>query len=118
VLWVIAVLAGCATTAKYENVLNSWVGSSEIDLIRAWGPPQQAYNSGESRFITYTNSSNIYMPGVSPSYTTTYYGNTAYTTSSGGSPAQNIPLSCTTTFELKNGVILSWQWQGNHCVAR
>lgn len=29
----------------------------------------------------------------------------------------NVALSCTTTFELANDVIMSWSWRGNHCVS-
>ncbi len=30
-LGIIVLTAGCATTAKYEETINSWVGSKEID---------------------------------------------------------------------------------------
>lgn len=30
-------LTGCAVRANYENVLNSWVGATEMDLVRKWG---------------------------------------------------------------------------------
>lgn len=36
-----AILSACATTANYEKILQSWVGSEEIDLIRKWGPPNK-----------------------------------------------------------------------------
>lgn len=111
-------LAGCATTAKYEKVLNTWVGSSEKDLVRKWGPPQGVYESDGTRYLTYNSSRNLFMPGVAPTYTTQYVGNTAFTSASGGMPAQNIAMSCQTTFELTNGLITSWRWQGNDCTAQ
>lgn len=30
-------LAGCTVRANYENILNSWVGATEMDLVRKWG---------------------------------------------------------------------------------
>lgn len=112
-----AVLIGCATTGKYQRVLSSWVGGSEIDLVRSWGAPQQVYETGGVRFITYVKGGNVHVPAVAPTYQTTYIGNTAYTNAVGGAPAQNIQLSCQTTFEVRDGIITSWRWQGNNCVS-
>jgi len=121
-IFVIAILmlalTACATTAKYEKILNSWVGSEEIDLVRKWGPPQQVYESGGIKFLTYSSTRNVYIPGTAPNYTTTFIGNTAYTTKTGGSPAYNIGMQCVTTFEIMQGRIIRWRWQGNDCTAR
>lgn len=111
-------LAGCATTANYEKILNSWVGATELDLIRKWGPPRQSYEAGDSKFLVYSSSRNVYIPGTAPAYETTVIGNTAYTNPVGGTPGQNIGLSCQTTFEVSSERIVSWRWQGNDCKAR
>ena len=112
------ITTACATTANYEKILSSWVGANEIDLVRSWGAPDNQYESSGTKFLTYQRTSNIYMPGTSPTYTTTVIGNTAYTSSSGGSPAYNIHMSCKTTFEVKNERIVNWRWEGNGCKAR
>jgi hypothetical protein len=111
-------IVGCATTANYEKILSSWVGAKEIDLVRAWGAPDNQYESSGTKFLTYQKSNNIYMPGTAPTYSTTMIGNKAYTSSSGGSPAYNIQMFCKTTFEVKNERIVSWRWEGNGCKAR
>lgn len=111
-------ITGCATTANYEKKLASWVGESELDLVRSWGPPQQIYETGGRKFLLYTNARSVFIPGTAPSYTTNIIGNTAYTHRVGGSPAQNINLSCQTIFELENERVVSWRWQGNSCKAR
>ena len=108
-------LAGCATEQNYKNMLNTWLGIDEIDLIRKWGPPANSYEVGSSKFIIYSSTGNMYLPGTSPTYTTNIIGNTAYTTSYGGTPAQNIQLSCETTFELQNGKVVNWSYKGNNC---
>ena len=110
-------LVACATTANYEKILSTWVGSSEIELIRKWGPPQQSYETNGKKFITYVRTRNVYIPGTNPSYTTTYIGNTAYTNTVAGTAGQNIGMSCKTTFELENDRITSWRWEGNDCTA-
>lgn len=111
------ILSGCATTKGYEQRLNSWMGASEANLIRSWGVPKNVFNSGGRRYFVYNSSRNIYIPGTSPTYTTTIYGNTAYTTSSGGSSPTNINMQCETTFEIQNGRVSSWRYRGNDCKA-
>lgn len=110
-------LSACATEAKYQRNLNTWLGSTELDLVRQWGAPQQAYEAGGSKFLVYSSSDSMYIPGQAPSYTTNVYGNTAYTTPTGGYAAQSIALSCVTTFEVANGLVTNWTYNGNNCVS-
>lgn len=110
-------LVGCATTANYEKILNSWIGYTELELIRKWGPPQQSYEAGGIKFLVYSSSRNVHIPGATPSYTTTVIGNTVYTNQVGGTPDQNIGLNCQTTFEISGERVVSWRWQGNDCTA-
>ena len=58
------------------------------------------------------------LPGTSPSYTSTVIGNTVYTHQTGGSDPVDIPLTCSTNFTVVNGIVKSWQFQGNNCVSR
>jgi len=102
ILIVLMLISGCATTEEYKKIVESWVGSSEIALIRGWGPPQQSYESGGTKFLVYNSSRNVYLAGTSPTYTTTVIGNTAYTNSSGETPSQNLNFSRQTTFEITN----------------
>ncbi len=111
------VLAGCATTANYEAMLNSWMGLPEVELVSGWGPPIQAYEVGGKKFLTYSSQRNVYVPGVAPTLQTTFVGNTAYTSSIGGSPSQNIGLACRTTFEIQYDKVRSWKYEGNDCKA-
>lgn len=110
-------LAACATTANYEKILNSWIGADELDLLRRWGPPQNVYESGGRKFLTYSSARNVYIPGTDPTYTTTVIGNRAYTTQTGGTPGENLGLSCITTFEVASSKVVSWHWKGNDCIA-
>lgn len=113
------VLSACATTTKYEAILDSWVGSTESSLVQAWGAPQGVYEAPDgTRVLTWIDSANVFVPGTAPNYTTTVYGNTAYTTSSGGSPAMNLNYSCKTDMTIKTGKVHTWRWEGNNCVAR
>lgn len=111
-------LTSCATTQKYETVLDSWVGSSEEKLVSLWGPPDSVYViSNTKKMLTYSSASNVILPGSAPHYTTNYIGNTAYTTSYGGSSPISVDLSCKTSFTVDKGQITQWRWEGNNCVS-
>ena len=117
-LVMVLTLWGCATTANYEKMLTTWVGAPEIDLYRSWGSPDGQYEVSGSKFVTFTRGGNMIMPGTSPTYQTTFIGNTAFTNAYGGSPALNIQLTCRTVFEIRNERVVSWRWEGNNCKAK
>lgn len=111
-------LSGCATTANYEKILSSWVGSSESSLISSWGPPSSVYESDGIKYLTYRKSSSGYIPGAAPSYQTTFVGNTAYTTPVGGYSGFAYNNNCSTTFTVNNKTITNWRYEGNACRSR
>jgi len=108
----------CATTANYEKILESWVGSNVNDLVNSWGYPTSTFKAPNGNTVySYSSSGSYTMPTNS---TTTYnaYGNTLYgnTTTTGG---QTLNFSCQTYFEVNDGnVITTWKWKGNNCTAR
>lgn len=110
-------LIGCATTAGYEQMLNSWVGAPEVELVRKWGPPANTYETAGSKFIVYRHGRNMFMPGTPGTTTTQFVGNTAYTTTSPGIAPMNLSFSCETNFEIREGRVFSWRYNGNDCLA-
>ena len=108
-------LSACATQEDFEAKLSSWVGHSGSELISSWGPPHRVYESGGQKYLTWSSSGTMVIPGSSPSYNTTFIGSTAYTTPIGGSSPMAINLSCEKTMTLENGYITTWRWQGNNC---
>jgi len=100
-LFFVLLLTACATTgepttANYERMLQKWVGSSEDQLVAAWGPPVSTYitDSG-SKLLTFGGTRGaVFLNGMM------------------------IPVSCITTFMLTNGVVTNWRWQGNGCRAK
>jgi len=117
-LLLVFLLLGCATTAGYEKKLASFNGATELELVRAWGPPQQTYETDGFKFLTYSSSRVISVPGMAPNYTTTMTGNTAHTQRVGGYGGMTASKSCQTTFELKDGIVVSSKWKGNDCKSR
>ena len=112
------VLSGCATTQNYEKMLSSWVGQPVSAVVAQWGPPDSEFVNEGTRYLTWYKSGQIYMPPSSPTYTTSFVGNTAYTTTVGGMPGYNLWFSCKTTFIVQDGHVTKWRWEGNDCLAR
>lgn len=115
---VLTLLAGCATTAKYEENLQGWIGKPEQDLVRAWGAPNSVYATGGIKFLTYAKTRQGYVPGMTPSYQTQVIGNTVVSTPVGGSPGHAYTRQCDTTFEVSAGVVSSYRFEGNACKAK
>ena len=57
------------------------------------------------------------MPGTPPSYNTTIIGGTAYTTAVGGTSATTKTSYCTTTFRVRDEMVVSYSIKGRGCVA-
>ncbi|WP_350297087.1 hypothetical protein [Limnohabitans sp. Rim8] len=130
-------LGGCATTANYEKLLKSWVGSNVDNLVMRWGPPANSYPlSSGGRVLEYSNQRNIQLGGYTTTVPQTTYntgsaniygtGGSAYGTYSGTSttyvqkttPVQNFAMQCITRFTVDaQGTITKWAWQGNDCKA-
>lgn len=114
---VLLTLAACGTEAGFKKMAGSWIGSTEQQLVANWGPPNGFYESGNTRYLSYARSRTGYVPGTSPTYQTTIIGNTAYTTSYGGSPGYSYTNQCTLTFTVTNGVVAGYRYEGNACRA-
>jgi len=98
-----AALAGCATTANYEKILASWVGSNVDMLIASWGPPQSSADLSNGGKVLKYFSSNTTVT------TQNYFGVWVSTPQT---------YSCQTLFTIDaSGVITKWKWAGNSCKA-
>lgn len=122
---------GCASTENYEEILQSWVGKHEDQLINAWGVPNGTHTmTSGKKVIEYRDNRTAQMGGYT--YTapqTTYhsgsvYGGGAYGGYSGTSttyttqttPTYNVNLSCKTRFTIgESGYVQKWSWEGNNC---
>ena len=63
-LVLIMLVSGCATTAKYEAKLNTWIGVSEDSLIASWGAPDIVYNmTSGKKAIAYVHRNTIRTGG-------------------------------------------------------
>ena len=52
-IFVFSLLGGCLKTS--QDVISTWEGSSEGELLLKWGAPDRTAESGGIRFLTYKN---------------------------------------------------------------
>ena len=90
---------GCATTEKHEATLDTWLGSTEDELVAAWGIPDGTYQSGTDKYLIFQSRSAYTAAGVGDLAPTTYN------------------LHCKTVFTITDRLVSNWQHQGNYCVA-
>jgi hypothetical protein len=96
VLW----LSGCATTAKYEANLNSWVGNDANNLFNSWGYPAYSFDA--------PNGNKVYVYESKRNYTMPTYPNSSH----------SVYYWCKTFFEVdSSNRIVRWRWEGNYCKA-
>lgn len=108
-------LSGCGFPKGYKEAMSSWIGADERQLLANFGPPNRAYESGGTKYLTWSSSKNVTIPGQDPYYTSTVVGNQVYTQSYGGTDDTNINLRCEFTFVIENGRVTTWRAKGNNC---
>ncbi len=109
-----ALVSGCATSAKLERKLDSWVGTPAEELIEAWGYPSRQFKkpNGDMVYIYDQKSYN-----TTPVITTSRVSNSGYINSysSGGNVIES---ACEIVFEMDPfDRISTWSYRGNHCVS-
>ncbi len=121
-LALLATLAGCAYPGTQRVAgLNALVGKPESDLVRVYGVPSRAFDTGGSRFLAYHSSRIATIPGAGgfyggwgggwgPGFGPAWGGGWG-----GGFPPEITQRDCETTFELTAGVVKSWTLRGNDC---
>ncbi len=118
VLTLVLTISACATTAKYEEILQLWVGHDVNKLVNSWGYPQSSFEAPNgNKVYVYGNSGSFTMPTQT---NTTYnvVGNSVYgnSTTTGG---QTLNFWCRTYFEVdSSNTIVTWRWEGNRCTSR
>ena len=110
-------LIGCATTAGYKKILDTWIGASESNLIGAWGVPTNSYQSGSVKYLSYSTGRTVNIPGTQPTYTTICTYGFCTSSPSGGSSGYTLNFNCETTFQISGGRIISYSFRGNDCTA-
>jgi hypothetical protein len=102
-------VAGCGPnpTELHQALVQSLVGHSEADAVRALGVPSRTADTGGYRFLQWDVQRQVVYPG-DWGYG---WGPPGY----GGVPPVSVDQSCQTMLELQNDRVLTWQMRGNGC---
>ncbi len=100
----ILALTGCAS--KINEMMSSWVGSHQSDLIAQWGPPHRVTGDGQggSILIYYQQVDLGQEPGK---ITTDMMGNATYTV-----PERRGYQRVRMFYVNTHGIIYNWRWRG------
>jgi hypothetical protein len=130
-LIIIFFIVSCATTAKYEKLLDTWKGGNVNDLVSQWGAPSSSYKmSNGNTILTYMRSRSGSIPIYNQPQRTTHqgtiYGSGGMTNYSGTSTSSYgtttympVTWSCKTEFTVDSrDIIINWRFLGNSCVSK
>jgi len=122
-----ALLAGCATEAKFAARLDDYIGKPESAIIGKMGPPDRSHAMADgSRVLQWRASRTVHMTfpgGTTPvrTETTGTIGNKAFdatSTTHAPAPPTIIPIeqSCTLNVTIDPaGRVTAWSASGNNC---
>lgn len=116
----ICLLLAGTVRADYQEQVSSWMGHSTEELVQTIGyPTRQMLSPAGNMVYIYERSSSAYVAGYqmpSQTYSTTIGPFQQSNTVNGTTlPGYSIPLSCTTSFEIQNSIIVGWSFRGNSC---
>lgn len=97
----IILITSCTSTQKYEEILQTWIGHTDEELIEKWGVPDVVYPTSYGKLLMYRKDKGSSGYGQN-------LGNMTYVSST--------HYYCKTTFTLNNeNKITKWSWEGNNC---
>ena len=118
---------GCANSpnreAAYESWLAPWQGASEESLIARWGKPTAEESAGASKHLSYVVIRSDRPTGSTLGISIGGFGigGGGHTAVGGGvgvtAPLNAAPATCTTTFLVEGGKVVSWVFEGAGCEA-
>ena len=118
---------GCAAPmgsmdARYEASLLRWQGATRAQLEASWGRPALAQATPDGEVLTWivrTDIDDRAISGAPPIVAVSRMGGTGatVTTASPMLTAPPVPITCTTSFVLKDGRVAAWKFEGLGCGA-
>ena len=116
-------LTGCATSANYQKMLQTWHGKNINEFINVWGYPNRTMKApNDNTVYVYQYKRINHFPGYrTPTYTAvkTHGGQTSITQYGGQYiPGNTYRYQCTTWVEFdKQKTIVRTLFRGNDCTA-
>ncbi|MGN6528672.1 MAG: hypothetical protein ACTHL8_19950 [Burkholderiaceae bacterium] len=117
-------VAGCASgasmDARYDQSLARWKGEPRERLLAAWGAPNlEERRPDGTTVVVYVVHHDIENRPQGPSVATTIdsHGRAVTLMTPEALSAPVVPVTCTTRFVLRGGVVESWTFDGLACGA-
>jgi hypothetical protein len=116
-------LAGCAVPSPAQRrLLDSMIGRTPVDVVRAFGVPTRTYSAEGHSFLAYIDNQTGYIPGTpGPGWGGGYgwgggWGGGGWGWGGwGGFPPSYYTSTCQTTFEVVGDKVASWAMRGDGC---
>lgn len=109
----VVVLSGCAMKmADYDNLMDSWIGANQDDLISAWGIPTKTLELRDSIIHEWIYESS-YTTNDTRQITTDIFGNTK--TIGQGPSTVSIYCKLTVMVNKQNYLVRSLKYKGRDC---
>jgi hypothetical protein len=119
-----AATAGCASRAsmdaRYDQSLARWKGAPRERLAAAWGTPRlEERRPDGTTVLVYVVHHDIENrpPGPSVATVTDTHGHATTVMTPQALSAPVVPVTCTTRFVLRDGLVESWTFDGLACGA-
>lgn len=116
ILGLLLLLTGCVNggNADFTSNLNNWVGNTPSVLVAEWGNPNTLSEvDAGTQIYTYILQSNN---GTSDPYQN-QVAYSAIEENLGNNPDENPVYYCQVSFIINNGLISSYNFNGDNCVA-
>ncbi|HUZ65508.1 MAG TPA: hypothetical protein VMU82_17525 [Acetobacteraceae bacterium] len=112
--FILLLLAGCTfrPVPSLSTRMSVYIGDTETQLVQGLGVPTRSYAVGGRKFLAYDDRHLDVIPGDpgfgpwGPPFGFGWYG---------GFPPQVVETGCETTFEVKQGHVVSFSLRGNAC---
>lgn len=110
IIFALALLSACATTAKFESRMDAKKGLTKEQLINVMGIPDREYKIGNFEMVEYNQSQTVSNKKSDTTVVNGYLINTSST----------VPhtMSCRLEFKLVDGVVESYKYRGDLCRSR
>ncbi len=101
-----------ASTDKYQEVLNEWLGKEKSELVDVWGNPSYDYVKNDINYVVYIKYK---MKPVAKGNKIERMPRMAEDHSFFDEETATVSKGCTTLFVIEDDYIRQWRFEGSEC---
>jgi hypothetical protein len=119
----LAALTACASGPTLQSRMAGYIGASEQSVVQQLGVPDKQVTVNGTQYLAYDHRDLDIEPGfIGPVYGGGFYGGPFFGPGyfggpfiDEGFPSRVSEVACETTFELRNGKVISFTLRGDDC---